>query len=175
MSWGSGPWGSTPWGGGDPSSGGFVVIDSVDYITPTYIRLNLNTGVIVNDRYLDPENYTVTLREDSPLAGVEVEIVRVITPAQDALAVDYVYLQTTPHTNGATYTVSFFALTTLDGVDGFNGGAGNYSSRVTKTMTALKSLPAHFDKRVDSLLHSVVAAISMSDDQIGGSQNDEFA
>lgn len=174
MSWGSGPWGSTPWGGGDPSSSGFVVVESVDYITPTYIRLNLNTGVVVNAGYLDAANYAVAVRSDTPMPGNAVSVVRVVTPAQGALTVDYVYLQTTTHTNGATYTVSFNTLTTLDGVAGFNGGNGDYSARVTKTMTALKSLPAHFDKRIDSLLHSVVTAISMSDDLIGGSQNDEF-
>lgn len=174
MTWGTGPWGVTPWGGGQPSVSGNVRIDTIRFISPTYIRLALNTQVIVNATYLSATNYKAVVRSDTPVVGDAVDIVRVIAPAQDVLIADYVYLQTTPFTDGATYDVSFTTLDTLDGVPANLGSVMPMQARVTKTMRMLKSLPSHFDKRLDSLLHAVVSAISLQDDQIGGSRNDEF-
>lgn len=175
MTWGTGPWGATAWGGGDPSTSGAVHLTSVRYIGQTYLRLHLNTQVIVNEDYLNPENYTLFLREDSPVPGDEVRVVRVFPPSQDVLVADYIYVETTRHTEGATYDVSFTRLQTLDGVNGAGlGGSVGYAARVTKTMIALKNVPSHFDKRLDSLLHALVTAISLQDDTIGGSRSDEF-
>lgn len=175
MSWGIDDWGLSPWGGGEPSALGDIQITAVRYISETYMRLHLNTQVIVNAGYLDPENYSIVLRSDSPVAGSEVRIVRVIPPTQEVLIADYVYLETTRHTEGAAYDVLFTSLQTLDGVAGLgvNSPVG-YSARKTKTMLALKNVPAHFDRRIDSLLHAVVTAISLQDDTIGGSRSDEF-
>lgn len=175
MSWGTGPWGITPWGGGEPSVLGDIQVTTVRFITPTYIRLHLNTQVIATGNYLDPENYTIALRSDSPVAGDAVRVVRVFAPTQDVLIADYVYLETTPHTNGAFYEVNYTELQTLDGVSGFGVNLKMpYQSRVTKTMSSLKNVPSHFDKRLDALLHAVVSAISLQDDTIGGSRSDEF-
>ena len=175
MSWGSGPWGTTPWGGGEPSALGDINVTTVRFISSTYIRLHLNTQVIVNNSYLNPNNYTIAVRSDTPVSSPAVNVVRVFAPTQDVLAADYVYLETTQHINGATYDITFTELHTLDGVAG--SGVNNpvpYSARVTKTMIALKSIPAHFDKRLDSLLHALVTAISLQDDTIGGSRSDTF-
>jgi len=174
MTWGTGPWGTTPWGGGQPSVSGNVQIDTVRFISPTYIRLQLNTQVIVNASYTDATNYAAVVRTDTPVTANAVAIVRVIPPAQGVLIADYVYLETTPFTDGAYYNISFASLDTLDGVPAMNGFTAPTQARVTKTMLMLKSLPSHFDKRLDSLLHAVVSAISLQDDQIGGSRNDEF-
>ncbi len=175
MTWGSGPWGTTPWGGGEPSLLGDISISTVRFIGPTYIRLHLNTQVIATGSYLDPENYTIALRDDTPIDGAAVRVVRVFAPAQDVLIADYVYLETTAHTNGAFYEVHFTELQTLDGVSGFGvSDPMPYVSRVTKTMSTLKAIPSHFDKRLDALLHAVATAISLQDDTIGGSRSDEF-
>lgn len=175
MPWGSGPWGTTPWGGGEPSALGDISITTVRLITPTYMRLHLNTQVIATGNYLNPQNYVIAVRSDSPVAGDAVRVTRVFAPTQDVLIADYVYLETTPHTGGATYDVYFTELQTLDGVSGFGvNGKVAYQCRVTKTMSSLRSVPSHFDKRTDSLLHAVVSAISLQDDTIGGSRSDEF-
>lgn len=175
MPWGSGPWGTTPWGGGEPSVLGDIEITSVRFISPTYIRLHLNTQVIATGNYLDPENYTITLRADSPIVGDPVQVLRVFAPTQDVLIADYIYLETTPHTGGSNYEVFFTELQTLDGVSGFGVNLSMaYQSRITKTMSSLKNVPAHFDKRLDSLLHAVITAISLQDDTLGGSRSDEF-
>lgn len=175
MSWGTGPWGSTPWGGGEPSTLGDINITTVRFISPTYIRLHLNTQVIANGSYLSPANYTVTVKSDSPVPGGAVQVLRVFVPTQEALVADYVYLETTQHTEGAFYEVYFTELQTLDGVSGFGINTPvPYQARFTKTMSALKNLPSHFDKRLDALLHALVSAISLQDDTIGGSRSDEF-
>ena len=175
MSFGTSGFGVSSWGGGQPSVNGIVFIAKVQYITPTYLRLDLNTQVIVNALYLNVINYRITLRSDSPVPGIPVSVVRIIPPTQDVLVADYVYLETTQHTDGAFYDARLEPLNTLDGGISFNGSTQAYATRVTKTMKMLKSLPSHFDKRVDSLLHALVSAISIEDDTLGGSRNDEFA
>lgn len=174
MPTGTGPWGYTEWGGGYPYTSGFVGIQSVDFITPTYIRLNLSTYVIVNDLYMDADNFNISLRPDSPVAGDAVAVARVIRPAQDVLVVNRIFLETTRHTAGAAYTASFYSLNTPDGVAAFNSSPASYMSRYTKTMAQLRTFPSHFDKREDALIHSIIGAISLQDDIIGGSRNDEF-
>lgn len=174
MSWATGPWGSTPWGGGTPSVNGAVQIIHVDYITPTLLRVDLTTTVVVNTLYNTVSNYTVAVRSDSPVAGDPVEVRRVLPPTQDVVIADYVFLETSPHTNGADYTITVGQLYTLDGTPTAGALSASYAARVTKTMKMLKSLPSHFDKRVDSLIHSLISAISIQDDKIGGSRSDEF-
>ena len=175
MTWGTGPWGSTPWGGGEPSALGDINITTVQFITPTFIRLHLNTQVIATGSYLNATNYEITLRSDSPIAGDAVRVVRVLAPTQDVLVADYVYLETTPHTNGATYDIYFTELQTLDGVSGFGVNTPvAYQSRITKTVSSLKNIPSHFDKRLDALMHALISANSLQDDTIGGSRSDEF-
>lgn len=175
MAWGSDGWGTSPWGGGAPSVAGDISISSVRFISPTYIRVHLNTQVIVNSFYLDEENYSITLRSDSPVAGDAVQVVRVFAPANEVLIADYIYLETTQHTDGAMYDIAFTELQTLDGVSGSGvSSPAGYASRVTKTMSALKAIPSHFDKRLDALLHATVAAISIQDDIIGGSRSDRL-
>lgn len=169
-----GPWGYTEWGGGYPYSSGFVGVRSVDFITPTYLRLNLSTYVIVNDTYLNVTNYNIALRPDSPMSGDAVQVTRVIRPARDALVVNSVFLETSRHTVGATYTASFYSLDTPDGVEAFNNTQGSYTARPTKTMSSLRALPSHLLKREDSLIHAIVGAISLQDDLLGGSRNDGF-
>lgn len=172
--WGTGPFGTSPWGGGQPSVAGNVQIGTVRFITPTYIRLALNTQVIVNASYKNAANYAANVNNATVIPGNPVNIVRVIPPAQDVLVADYVYLETTPFTDGAVYNITFLSLDTLDGVSASLGFSRAVQARVTKTMLMLKSLPSHFDKRVDSLLHALVSAISIQDDIIGGSRNDEL-
>lgn len=174
MSWGTGLYGLSPWGGGDPSIAGNITVNSVRFIGNTYIRLNLNTQVIVNAAYLSTANYSISVLPSTPIAGDAVRVVRVIAPAREALKVDYIYLETTPHTNGAYYQVNFTTLNTLDGAAGVGSSSTSYASRVTKTMSTLKSLPSHFHKGLDALLHATIAAISIQDDDIGGSRSDEF-
>ena len=175
MTWGTGPFGATPWGGGEPSALGDIRITTVRLLSPTYLRLHLNTLVIATGSYLDPANYTIALRSDSALPSSEVRVVRVFPPTQDVLKADYVYLETTPHASGASYDVTFSQLQTLDGVAGFGVNSPMpFQMRVTKLMSSLKNVPSHFDKRLDALLHALLTAVALQDDDIGGSRSDRF-
>lgn len=174
MSWGMSGWGSTPWGGGTPMYGGDSV-NSIYFFSPTYIRVQLNVNVVATGSYLDPNNYFIALHADSPIAGDAVQVLRVLPPTQNALVVNYIYLETTPHTNGADYDLTFGILQSPTGLTLYpQGSPVPYASRRTKAMSVLNSLPAHFDKRVDSLLHALCSAIGEQDDKIGGSRSDGF-
>lgn len=177
MTWGSGPWGSGPWGSGSPPGSpadDTPDIANVRFLASTYIRVSLTGLVVAITDYLDPENYTITVRDDTPLAGVEVRVLRVFAPTQSVLTTSDIYLETTPHTIGAAYEIAFGQLQNAQGVTVYNLEPSPYQARVSKTMSMLKNLPSHFDKRLESLMHALVTAISVQDDIIGGSKSDRF-
>lgn len=183
MSWGDDRWGISPWGGSAPSVNGEVGVISVRFITPTLLRVHLTTEVVVNSFYEDPDNYQIRLHTPTPggisevppeVTKVTLRVIRVLPLHNGEVVSDFIYLETEPHTIGLNYELKFLSLTTLDGMVGGMFSYTPYAARVTKTMAALKSLPAHFDKRADSLLLNIVAAISMQDDTQGGSRSDEF-
>lgn len=175
MSWGTAGWGYTPWGGGVPSAIAGAGVHSVYFFSPTYIRIQLNNSVVAIGSYLDTSNYIIDLSPDSKVPGDPVRVLRVLPPTQDVLVVSHVYLETTPHTNGADYTATFGTLQSPSGLTVYAQSAPvPYASRGTKPMNILNNIPSHLDKRVDSLLHAICSAIGEQDDKIGGSRSDRF-
>jgi hypothetical protein len=175
--WGTDLWGVGPWSGiSNPSSSGPVSITRIQYITPTYIRVFFSTYVVLNATYLNKANYSITAHSDSPLTAGGVSVISVLTsPDPETSKIHFVDLITTRHTDGAYYNFNYVFLTTLNGVANSGGGLeAPYAARYSKTMTASKNLAGFYYKDPTGLLQTVLTAISLIDDQIGGSRNDEF-
>lgn len=150
-------------------------VGAATFISEDLIRLDLPAAARIDAQYLEKSNYSIAVRPDTPKAGEEVSVLAVLPPADtSAVTSQYVYLSTTRHTLGAYYAL------TISGSLVDSAGAqvylppASYAARVTKTMQMLKSLPAHFDMRNESLIRNLLTAISLQDDQIGGSRKDEF-
>jgi|688.fasta_scaffold02732_19 hypothetical protein len=150
-------------------------VGSATFIAEDLIRLDLSAQARVDSEYLDVNNYSIALRSDTPKPGDEVRVLEVLPPTDaNVVTTQYVYLLTTRHTLGAYYAVTLSgALVDSAGTQVYLPPA-SYAARVTKTMQVLKSIPSHFDTRNTSILRNLLTAISLQDDQIGGSRKDEF-
>lgn len=175
MSWGTGPWGSGGWGGGGvatPAAEGELFVESVTFITPYLLRLKLSSHVVIDELYTDPSNYDIRLHKGT---GTALEVVRVLDIHGEVNSTNYLYLETDQHTIGLDYEIRIDKLHKTNGVPVSMANWAPYAARNTKTMAGLKSLPSHFDRRPDSLILNLMAAITLEDDAIGGSRNDEFS
>lgn len=142
------------------------VVDITVY-SKRLVRILFDDEVIVNDTYNDPTNYSIGVVEGTG----PVEVVGVL-PTNLSASLE-VILITQPMTSGTTYQVSVTSLSTRNGID--FSVLGNYISRDTKTDSALRSIPKHFDRRPTSLLSSLITAIGINDDIIGGSRSDDIS
>jgi len=156
-----------------------MTIQSVTYIGPTLIRLNLSFSARLDPEFLLSTNYAITPHTGSEITGEAVNVLEVLPPSNDVYVDQFVYLRTTKHTEGASYDVTYRNLTDSAGrhvgLIGEWADAVPYVSRITKTVQVLKSIPAHFDVGETSLIRNLLTAISLSDDALGGSRNDSFS
>ena len=149
-------------------------VESVTYILDDLIRLNLDTPVRVDSTYLNPANYVIQSHVGSPIPPVQVIVDLVLPLEDDSNLTKIVYLHTSSHASGAEYEANYVQFFDAYGVVVPPGDFCPYQARITKTGQMLKSLPQHFDRRVDALIRNLITAVSLEDDVIGGSRSDEF-
>lgn len=152
------------------------MITSVTYLNADLIKITLNARVRIDSLFLDPANWVISAAPGYT-SSTSVACVTVLTPADSSLvATDTVFLQTTLHTLDAVYEVRYLQLTDTTGfpVLEYQPSVFPYRTRSTKVDQILKSLPNHFDKRASSTIRSLVTAIGIQDDFIGGARNDAF-
>lgn len=138
-----------------------------DVLGNNLVVLYFDNEVLVNEIYLDPSSYSVTLYDGD---GDDVAVIEVLPVSEPAL--NRVYLRTSYHTAGATYQVTATGLTTREG--GPMAGDFKFMSRRTKLDSMYSNLPAHFSNAPNSILKNILLAISLSDDIIGGSRDDDL-
>lgn len=151
-----------------------MTISSVTYIAADLIRVNLSFSARLDTNYTDPLNYIIFPNPGSEITGEGVAVKKVIIPSNDVVVASFVYLNTTPHTLGAEYRVSYGKLYDSSGTLVPCTNSVPYACRTTKTMQMLKSIPSHFDHEVTSIIRNLITAMSLEDDTIGGSRKDEF-
>jgi hypothetical protein len=142
----------------------YVPASDINVYTRRTIHVQFTNEVVVDSTYYDPNNYTVSLVEGTG----PVEVVSVL-PTNETTTLGLVIV-TQPMTQGTTYNL---AITNMFNREGGNFSLiGDFVYRDTKSDSSLRSVPKHFDKRETSLIASLVTAITISDDVIGGSRND---
>lgn len=148
---------------------------AVTFIAPDLIRVSFAENARMDAAYLSATSYVISVRSDTPIPASEVRVLEVLPPPESAelAAVNYAFLRTSTHTLGGYYSVFYFGLTNTGGVPLVASQAA-YQARRTKTMSALSSIPNHFDKSTNSLLRNLITAISLEDDTIGGSKREDF-
>lgn len=140
---------------------------SVDVLTSTLIRFNLDAPIIVDDAFRALDNYIV-VNEDY----TQELIIKRVLPPVGARTTTEVLVVIDRMTDGTKYLAGLKELTSAEGL-GVTGIA-NFFGRVAKAEVMLKGAPSHFDTRPDSLIGSVLTAIGLSDDKIGGTRSDDL-
>jgi hypothetical protein len=162
-----------------------MTIESVDYVEADIVRLTLSFRAKVDSNYLNPNNYVISSYVVSPVLARPVTVQEVIAinnfgpdalgvPPEPAIASNLVYLKTTPHSMGANYQVTYTTLFSTDGGTVTPNDPVPYQVRITKVDSILKSLPPHIDRRPKAIVRSILGAIGLQDDKIGGSKKEQF-
>lgn len=150
-----------------------LTLESVDIITPTLIKLNFNKEVLVNNLYLDPANYSLLLFNSITSDAVVREVLTPFVPTSDAsaLVARHSLIVTDALTIGLRYTFMVNNLVDRTGVSITPSMIHRYARR-TKTQGAIRSLSSGYDMRSESTTFNILAAITRSDDLIGGTEEE---
>lgn len=168
MSWGDNKWGETPWGG-QPAAPTpptlFAEVTEVDIIGEKLISVTFDRMMKNGTQLKLKTNYTVTpsgtgntVVVEGILSGTEVQTNSVI-------------LVVTRMTVGETYTVEANNVFSAAGeIIDITKNSSTLVSRLTKHDFIHGDKPSMYDKSPDSILSSILAAISLEDDKIGGNK-----
>lgn len=159
------------YGESDPSSN--ITASNVSIIHPRLIQFNLNVSVLVNEEFYNVENYSIILNGST---STDARPLKVLIPYQTdssepSLTTSNISVVTQPLTVGSKYVFSLSGLQMTDGST-LNSDPSVRLSRRTKTQSMLRSLPQHFSINFGSNVAGILSAIGISDDLIGGNQNE---
>lgn len=146
-----------------------VDILSAELISADAVRINFEQAIVVDEAYNDPTNYSITKVSGD---GQDVSIRTVLpigldTTTEVILVVDKI-------SKDSVYQITVGAAVT-SAVGQNVVGAAEFTGRRTKVENILRGLPRHFDQRPESVLRTVLTAIGLSDETIGGSLLEDSA
>jgi hypothetical protein len=154
-----------------PSIFTFSVEDApvVEPLSDDMIKITLDTEIVVDATARQIGAYNISVVAGS---GEAVSVRKVLLP-QDSLTASEIILVVDKPTHGTHYRVTATGLNGRDGT--LVGGASDFIGRRTKTEEILRAMPSHYNISADSILRSVLTAIGIQDETIGGSRNDTFS
>lgn len=150
-----------------------LTVSKVDIITDSLVRITFSREVLVNTAYYNSNNYTINLFNTLSTDANVRKILQPFQPASDqhALVSNVSMVVTDPLTIGSRYTFSVNNVTDRSGSAIVPSFTHRYSRR-TKTQSAANSLPPNYDLRNESTTFNILAAISRSDDLLGGTEQE---
>lgn len=137
------------------------------FLNANVIEITLAAEVVVDEEYYNLVNYTLTT-----VYGVPISIRKVLENKIPTKVTTKILLVTDASSEGSEYSLAVQDLNTRIGSKITPSTVTIYSRR-SKVDSALQSLPAHFDKRPESIVKNILTAITRSDEEIGGSRDEE--
>lgn len=138
-------------------------ISNVELVSTSLLRIVFSVEMITNSDYYNINNYTIT---GTPATIKEVMPVY-STASSLASTSSYTLLRVNPLIPGQTYTIGASNLVSRYGT-AVSSDTVDITVHNTKTNSALNTFPSHFDKTPGSIVFGVLAAITRSDEIIGG-------
>lgn len=150
-----------------------LTVLSVEIVTPSLLRFTFSKEVLVDSNFLNPDNYVIRLFNTST---TDANIRRVLTPYVSngdtpALTSLFAMVVVDSLTIGSRYTFAVNNVTNRSGTAIVPTFTHRYARR-TKTQSASTSLSSGYDLRNESTTFNILAAISRSDDLIGGTEEE---
>lgn len=133
-------------------------------VSKTMVLLVMPEAVVVDSAYYSLDNYAIGVTSGTG----PVRLRRVLETNETVTR--NIFLVTDYMTEGTTYSVVFSLLNKRDGTT--LSGTYSFTYSTTKTDLGLRSIPGHFDKKPESNIAAIMTAITMSDQDIGGSTLD---
>jgi hypothetical protein len=161
--WGYLTWGSGVWGDGHVRSGAVVNNNQIFVVAKDVLRINLATNIISTPAFYDTNNYIITALD----GGRDSEVLEVL-PAQGKI-IDKFFLKVAPPELGKQYmlTIRDYYLFDQTGLP-LVGIYGNWTAHRTKVDSVNSSLARMYNTKIGGNLRSIVEAIMISDEEIGG-------
>lgn len=152
-----------------------VDVTDIDIITPTLVKITYTTEMVLNPSYFDIDNYAIQFYDSANTDANPRRVLQLYQENSEKTALVHLttMLVTDPLTEGQRYTFTVNGLVSRGGVVLSSTPMSRTVVR-TKTQTILRTFPDHFDKRPESKIASILAAIGISDDLIGGSKREEL-
>lgn len=156
-------------------------IQSVDVLDNNKIIITFTDPVIVNEALLNPDNYTIEFSDNLGFTDVlPIEVYaggtrndNIDQTQTNTVTTTVVELITDYHTPGQGYRITVDNIVATDG-SGVTPDPVAVTARRTKVETILRSLPAHWNHRQNGIMRSMLTAIGLEDDRIGGSLEEEI-
>jgi len=140
----------------------------IDPVADDMIRITFAKEVLVDARSANPAAYEVTLVGGS---GPALTVREVLLP-KTARTSRYVILVVDKPLYGTHYRVTVTGIYGRDGAP--IGGTSDFIGRRTKAADMVRGIPSHFSKKPESLIRTILTAIGIEDETIGGSRSDTF-
>lgn len=152
---------------GGESVGGDIYGPDVDIlgaelIAPDTVRINFESAIVVNDEYNNSSNYEVSIVAGN---GQDVAVRSVLPIFADTT--NEVILVIDKVSEGTIYQITISSLSSVTGQSAV--GVAQFVGRRTKVQSLINKLPTHFNTLPTSCIRSVLTAIGLADEQIGGS------
>lgn len=150
-----------------------VSLSDVEIIHPRLVRLTLSGEVLINDAFYNANNYSILFYRDNKTDAKAKRILTVYVPnsSEEALTTNKILVETDPLTIGTRYTFSVTGLLDRNNTL-ISQREVHKQSRRTKTQLSLHGVPSHFTTKFDSSMGTMVSAITVADDRIGGSEKE---
>jgi len=136
----------------------------VSFDTPArdLVEAVVTSQVVINNVYLNPENYILV----DTTTGLTLGVRKVLQP-MNKFTTNKFYLKTDKHIAGHTLSLTTLNMITSKGEIVTFAGKG--IARTAKADSMLAGLPSHFNRDpADSILRHLLQAFAQSDDLIGG-------
>lgn len=160
--WGLELYGLDPWGSIVFPTLPPALVARVDLINYKLIRVQFNNVLTTDDAFYNLANYAITFGGGS-LA------VRNITKLTGTTT-SYILIETDLQVETTEYTVTMNGMHLRDGT--VVSASASWIARTTKGQTCIDNMPAIWSKAPNSRIGSMLTAIGMEDDRIGGSRKD---
>lgn len=150
-----------------------IDVTAVDIITPKLVKITYNTTVVCDPSYFDINSYSVVVQETGAIEAKPVRVLQLYNDNLDTkrLSSNFTLLVMDNLTEGTRYQFTVNGVRTTQGLI---MASTPYSREKVKTKTQVTTrlLPSHFDTRPDSLIGSILTAITIQDDLIGGARKE---
>lgn len=161
--WGLEVYGLDPWGSITFPALPPALAMSVTLVNYRLVRLDLNYVLTTDNAFYDVSNYTIMSSQGNVLG------VRGIVPLSRSTTA-FILVETDTQSEPLEYTVSVSGIHQRDGSP--VSAQASWLARTTKGQTCLNNMPPTWSRSPSSNIASVLTAIGMSDDLIGGSRKD---
>lgn len=156
-------YGSYVYGSSVPYGSAVITTYTASFIKSNVIEVVASPAVVVDSKYYDLGNYTI-----STVSGTPIVLRKVLPNYTDSKIAGKIYILTDNADEGSVFVLSISGLSLRDSTVSFTTQTVELIYNRTKNDSLTHSVPSHYDMSVGSNIGHVLTAISLSDEEMFG-------